>query len=83
MSFPQFTHARYSHFVFVPIFLGQDKDFAPRRFLELLAELELSGTLMCIVPGGGPVDCLGGMIFVTAEGNIQFVEKEDLDSKSF
>lgn len=31
---------------------------------------------MCIVPGGSPVDCSRGIIFLTADGNL--LEKEDL-----
>lgn len=71
--FLNFRYARYYHQIFVPIFLGKSKEFSAPRFMNLLNELGLFWKVMCIVPGGFPIDCSGGMILMNKEGEVKHI----------
>lgn len=71
IHFPTFLYARFGSQIFVPIFRGGSKDFSVPNFLNLLNELDLVGGVMCILPGGSPVDFFGGLVFLNKEGEIQ------------
>lgn len=56
-------------------YFGKQKEFEAQGFSDLLSKVGLYLSLMCIVPGGSPVDCSRGIIFLTADGNLQFGER--------
>jgi hypothetical protein len=76
-AYPGLSYSRFMNegFVSFPLMsLEIENESFEDDILSFLLELDLSGEILSIVPGGAPVPCYGGLIFISRDGIIQFVE---------
>lgn len=72
--FPECEYARYYDYVFIPIFSGQSKETELREFFNE------RGFIFCLAnaeAGGDAVECPGGLLFLSKEGSLFFVNTGD------
>ncbi|CAH1453195.1 unnamed protein product [Lactuca virosa] len=78
-QFTKLTHARYDYEISVPLRIVKWKEFHVPKWEEFLNGLGLVGKVMCLVPGGDPVTCIGAFISVDDNGFIQIIETGSLE----
>lgn len=76
-------HARYDYEISVPLGIGKWKEFHVPKWEEFLNGLGIVGKVMCLVPGGDPVTCIGAFISVDDNGFIQIIETGSLEELFF
>jgi hypothetical protein len=56
-------HARYDYEISVPLGIGKWKEFHVPKWEEFLNGLGIVGKVLCLVPGGDPVTCIGAYLW--------------------
>lgn len=79
--FPQFYFTRFLNEVFVYFSTSESKlvetfSIFEKQVVILFDQLNLSGKIISIGPGDAPVPCLGGLVSVSQDGQIQVEVKE-------
>ena len=74
--FPSLPYARYMHEVFVAPPRNNQENISLQQIENLVKEMELSAKLICIVRGGAPLPCYGGILSVGQDGFLKYFQKE-------